>query len=382
MATTNWNQSYSDISTVVCRFFLNGNCRYGEMCRYSHATETVNHENAAIRQSEKRNSDNDNNNNHSTIVTAATSNLRNFIDAPEFIPSKFQSKYEPAVSDDNQNEESDNAEFQDAIDHSPMLQVEGVEATMPPANATFSYAQIVSGGTYMNENHDIYPNVMDSSVNYQPMPFVDVNAATTLCPYLNVAFGEDGTVYCPYGDRCAYVHGDRCSICNSYCLHPTDEEKRKAHETVGLCSTTFLVVLLISFLFAQECMKILEKDMEHSFAVARSKDKTCGICFEVITEKADREHRFGILPNCNHIFCLQCIRKWRQAKNFDSTITRACPECRVTSNYVCPSLYWVDTKEEKDKLLSEYKTALNQQNCKYFKQVNFCTTDQRKKNQQ
>lgn len=114
----------------------------------------------------------------------------------------------------------------------------------------------------------------------------------------------------------------------------------------------------------------MEKDMEHSFAVARSKDKTCGICFEVITEKTHRsEHRFGILPNCNHIFCLPCIRKWRQAKNFDSTITRACPECRVESHYVCPSLYWVDTKDEKEKLLTEYKEALQQQNCKYFNRV-------------
>lgn len=95
-----------------------------------------------------------------------------------------------------------------------------------------------------------------------------------------------------------------------------------------------------------------------------------GICFEVITEKAQRgEHRFGILPNCNHIFCLPCIRKWRQAKNFDSTITRACPECRIESHYVCPSLYWVDTKEEKEKLLGEYKDALRQQQCKYFNRV-------------
>ncbi|XP_031620393.1 probable E3 ubiquitin-protein ligase makorin-1, partial [Contarinia nasturtii] len=75
---------------------------------------------------------------------------------------------------------------------------------------------------------------------------------------------------------------------------------------------------------------------------------------------------FGILPNCNHIFCLPCIRKWRQAKNFDSTITRACPECRVESHYVCPSMYWVDTKDEKDKLLNEYKEALGRTDCKYF----------------
>ena len=39
--------------------------------------------------------------------------------------------------------------------------------------------------------------------------------------------------------------------------------------------------------------------------------------------------RFGILPNCNHCFCLSCIRKWRQAKQFEHKIIRACPECRL-----------------------------------------------------
>ena len=38
--------------------------------------------------------------------------------------------------------------------------------------------------------------------------------------------------------------------------------------------------------------------------------------------------RFGILPSCNHCFCLPCIRKWRQAKQFEHKIIRACPECR------------------------------------------------------
>jgi hypothetical protein len=62
--------------------------------------------------------------------------------------------------------------------------------------------------------------------------------------------------------------------------------------------------------------------MELSFAVARSKDKTCGVCFEVVMEKPPREQRFGILPNCNHCFCLTCIRKWRQAKQFENKIIR------------------------------------------------------------
>lgn len=76
------------------------------------------------------------------------------------------------------------------------------------------------------------------------------------------------------------------------------------------------------FLIVQDCIRQHESDMELSFAIARSKDKTCGICFEVIMEKSDREQRFGILPNCNHIFCLACIRKWRQAKQFDNKIIR------------------------------------------------------------
>lgn len=98
--------------------------------------------------------------------------------------------------------------------------------------------------------------------------------------------------------------------------------------------------------------------MELSFAIQRSKEKSCGVCFETIMEKSSREQRFGILPNCNHCFCLSCIRKWRQAKQFDNKIIRACPECRIPSDFVCPSMYWVDTKEEKEKLIRDYKGAL------------------------
>lgn len=108
---------------------------------------------------------------------------------------------------------------------------------------------------------------------------------------------------CPYGMYCAYaIHMELCEMCDQFCLHPTDEEQRKKHK--------------------KECLQQHEQAMELSFAIARSKDKTCGICFDTIMEKAGREKRFGILPNCNHIFCLECIRKWRQAKQFEHKITR------------------------------------------------------------
>lgn len=123
------------------------------------------------------------------------------------------------------------------------------------------------------------------------------SGSKTLCPYAS----KDGFCKFPPGE-CPYVHGEICDLCDSAALHPADEEQRKKHR--------------------QDCIKQHEKNMELSFAIARSKEKTCGVCFEVIMEKANGEQRFGILPNCNHCFCLTCIRKWRQARQFENKIIR------------------------------------------------------------
>ena len=83
-----------------------------------------------------------------------------------------------------------------------------------------------------------------------------------------------------------------------------------------ICSMCFLAPF-------QECMKKHEEDMELSFAVARSKEKTCGICMDVIMEKQPPStQRFGILSDCSHCYCLDCIRKWRAAKQFENKIVR------------------------------------------------------------
>eukprot|EP01047_Picozoa_sp_COSAG01_P004611 COSAG01_NODE_153_length_23909_cov_32.542018_7_plen_128_part_00 len=42
--------------------------------------------------------------------------------------------------------------------------------------------------------------------------------------------------------------------------------------------------------------------------------------------------RFGILPSCNHVFCLECIRAWRtNSETYGSDAVRVCPICRVES---------------------------------------------------
>ncbi|KAM8973529.1 E3 ubiquitin-protein ligase makorin-1 isoform 2-T2 [Pelodytes ibericus] len=171
-------------------------------------------------------------------------------------------------------------------------------------------------------------------------PPADPELKKQLCPY--AAVGE-----CRYGENCVYLHADPCDMCGLQVLHPTDTSQRSQH--------------------IKSCIEAHEKDMELSFAIQRSKDVVCGICMEVVYEKTNpSERRFGILSNCIHAYCLKCIRKWRSAKQFESKIIKSCPECRITSNFVIPSEYWVEEKEEKQKLIQKYKEAMGTKSCRYF----------------
>lgn len=162
-----------------------------------------------------------------------------------------------------------------------------------------------------------------------------------LCPHEE----RDGLCRYPTGE-CSYLHGDMCDLCTRPALHPHNADQRRQH--------------------TQTCIRQHEADMELAFAVARSNEMVCGVCFEIVLQKAVGERRFGILPNCNHCFCLACIRKWRSSRQFENKIIRACPECRVTSDFVCPSIFWVDTKEDKQRAIENYLRVLSVKDCKYF----------------
>ncbi|NWY67440.1 MKRN2 ligase, partial [Erithacus rubecula] len=166
--------------------------------------------------------------------------------------------------------------------------------------------------------------------------------AEQLCPY--AAAGA-----CHFGERCLYLHGQLCEICGLQVLHPFDQEQRKAHEMM--------------------CMATFEHDMERAFAIQASQDKVCSICMEVVYEKPSAsERRFGILSNCTHTYCLSCIRQWRCAKQFENPIIKSCPECRVISEFVIPSVYWVEEQEKKNELIEAFKQGVGKKPCKYFEQ--------------
>lgn len=211
-----------------------------------------------------------------------------------------------------------------------------------PQAPVFVPAPRNSSSSYRSYADALNANLIRDEFDQQQLHHQAVSNSTVLCPYML----KSGVCR---SETCEYAHGMMCELCLKYCLDPMDEEQQKRHNS--------------------ECIAIHEQEMEIAFLIQKSKEKTCGICFDIVWEKDGREQRFGILPNCNHCFCLECIRKWRQAKQFDNKIIRACPECRTCSDFVCPSSFWVDNSEEKEKLITKYKSALREKDCKYFKKV-------------
>ncbi|KAG5318505.1 MKRN1 ligase, partial [Acromyrmex heyeri] len=318
----NWTQN------IACRYFKNGTCREGNNCRYRHVQGNRN--DASINEAT------------STHSSAYIVTCRFFKQGMCKFGSQCRFRHNSGTTDSNamQIDATENAasgqhtsnssrnkktekrtaeEWVKAPEFVPTTgspiagssSIDGMSSTSgtsPSTSMPVSYAQAVN------------PTGQASSPSLEP-----------LCPY------AEATGICR-NSNCTYLHGDICEFCSRAVLHPHNEELRKKHNNA--------------------CVKQHEADMELSFAIQRSKEKSCGVCFETIMEKSSREQRFGILPNCNHCFCLTCIRKWRQAKQFDNKIIRACPECRIPSDFVCPSMYWVDTKEEKEKLIRDYKGVL------------------------
>ena len=113
--------------------------------------------------------------------------------------------------------------------------------------------------------------------------------------------------------------------------------------------------------------------------IAASRDLKCAVCLDaVIGSSGDSilPRRFGILPNCTHVFCLDCIRGWRKSDIAEVSSTkefaRACPVCRTESGFIVPSRYFVSEKMRRYRLVATYKASLKRIPCKYFSSSGSC----------
>lgn len=150
---------------------------------------------------------------------------------------------------------------------------------------------------------------------------------------------------CAKGDACRHTHGDLCDRCGRYSLHPTRLDERAAHDA--------------------ECAARAARIAE----LATSATIECGICLEVVLDKARAaDRRFGLLA-CDHAFCLPCIRSWRgnAASGFDvEGAVRACPICRTRADFVTPSATWPASEEARAAVISAYKAAVATIECRHW----------------
>lgn len=193
-----------------------------------------------------------------------------------------------------------------------------------------SYGEAISAGLKTNQISHEYQQQIPTEQS--PTAEERQGASDDLC-----AFSIMGK--CRYGSFCRNVHGLQCPRCLLYVLHPIDMERNEDH--------------------LSECLSKPE-----SAPIAELQQITCGLCHTPVLQGSDP--RFGLL-NCNHAFCLGCIRSWRST-HFDANneYSRSCPDCKEVTYFIVPSSTWIEDHVEKFKVIEQYKKRMSVIPCKYF----------------
>nr|XP_054752489.1 E3 ubiquitin-protein ligase makorin-1-like [Lytechinus pictus] len=264
------NRSHN-VKSNVCRYYLQGKCHYGASCKFQHVAPTNNVPQKNISPAPLPVSSKG-----ATIESQLTTLQLNDQNSPNETVDKQCSgnKYS----------------MKDLVYAKEFIPGQPFQGTLPPTYSATAKKNGESGALVI-------------STEQVPRP----GPQAILCPY-----AVKGT--CRYGAKCQYMHGEVCDLCGEACLLPYDEEQKKNHRMT--------------------CLQKHEKDMQEAFLYQQSKDIVCGICMEVIMEKSPKERKFGILSDCTHPYCLDCIRKWRSGKQFEKTIIRGCPTCQKMSNCI------------------------------------------------
>lgn len=145
-------------------------------------------------------------------------------------------------------------------------------------------------------------------------------------------FFIEGT--CRYGDACKFVHGLVCNLCKRPCLFPDDLHQNEKH--------------------AKTCRLKIE--------IEESKDLTCSLCKLKIVEN---NRKFGLLPDCDDIICVPCLKDYRT-----STSKAECPVCQAPSHFLIPSHSFPQNPDRKKELTEAFRLKMSKIPCKYYDQGN------------
>lgn len=239
-------------------------------------------------------------------------------------------------------------------------------AQTPQSRPVPYFPNVNSGGSNASKSSSSAGSSAGPNSNFSRR--ASISNPNALCP-----FAINGT--CRFNQSCRYVHGLPCPNCKRNILHP--DPAIRAQESmphVVHCKSNMLAAQkrnqMQIQLYIQLCQNQLAAGDGSGSVAAMQANPTvlyeqleCGLCYEKIVFKKDG--RFGIL-NCDHVFCLSCIRQWRSNFYMDNQVTRSCPVCRVVTHFVTPALKWPLFQAEKDALITEYKLKISQVPCKYY----------------
>lgn len=121
----------------------------------------------------------------------------------------------------------------------------------------------------------------------------------------------------------------------------------------------------------EDHVKLCEKRKKYIEALRKSQEIECCVCLDrVLLKPTLPERKFGILPECDHPYCISCIRTWRSSSRRSgldvNSALRTCPVCRKRSYFVVPSVTWYSSTEEKQDIIDNYKAKLRTIDCKHF----------------
>ncbi|XP_027340273.1 putative RING-type E3 ubiquitin transferase C3H69 isoform X2 [Abrus precatorius] len=301
----------SESSRVLCKFFAHGACLKGEHCEFSHDWKDPPNNICTFYQKG---------------VCAYGSRCRyDHVKAPRAqssTPSSSVIEHQPLASDSAAfgNSRTTSNGFVTAADFS------------------------LSGSPYLLPHK---PAWNQESEYHEFLGEEDVGQSIITSPSEHSICSFAAAGNCPRGEKCPHIHGDLCPTCGKHCLHPFRSEEREEH------------------------MKSCENKQKHLDALKRSQEIECSVCLErVLSKPTAAERKFGLLSECDHPFCISCIRNWRSSNptlgmDVNSTL-RACPICRKLSYFVIPSVIWYSTTEEKLEIIDNYKAKLKSIDCKHF----------------
>lgn len=363
-------------SVAICKFFQNGHCKFGSSCTLRHISSGSGVIKSAATKASKmvgiEQEEYDEDEEHYPDMSHITSSIDQLsfnVEFPtesttsrnrnSFLPSflvdelLLDSSFDHHSHIHHENEHISSSSFssiqQMSFGATSLTSNSNSPVPISPANSKPASPGFIKPPTSYGEAIKLGLQASDSPVessnNYNDFDSYDeINFEVNEAQFHYQSRPDDLCAFsimgkCRYGNFCRSIHGLQCPRCLLHVLHPTDMERNEEH--------------------LYECLSKPE-----SVPIAKLHQIQCGLCNEPVLQKIDP--RFGLL-NCNHAFCLTCIRNWRST-HFDANndMSRSCPHCEDVTYFIVPSGTWIDEHVEKMRVIEQYKKKMSLIPCKYF----------------